>query len=132
MSSLRGVVVLNVMYMSKCKMCKKEMVGRSDKIFCGVQCKNHYHQKLRAVTRDQAFALDRILHRNRSILLEVLGKKITKLKVKRMVLVEKGFDWKYHTHYHLNSQGKIMHYVYDFGWMEFSDDYILIVRTKQS
>jgi len=113
----------------KCKICKAVLKGRKGKLFCSVMCKNIYHLKLREVTKKQAFAIDRHLHRNRSILLEIMGKKGTKLKVPRILLAEKKFHFKYMTHYHINSQRKTFHYCYDFGWMEFSDDEILIVRT---
>ncbi|MEZ4902150.1 MAG: hypothetical protein R2822_10535 [Spirosomataceae bacterium] len=63
-------------------------------------------------------------------MLELMGKTKTKMKVQRIVLEEKKFHWKYHTHHHINSAQKMMHYVYDFGWMEFSDDEVLIVRNK--
>lgn len=114
--------------MKKCKICKVQLKGRSDQVFCSVKCKNFYHVNLRHVTEKKAFAIDRHLHRNRSILLEIMGKTRRKMKVPRMLLEEKRFHWKYHTHHHINSQQKMMRYVYDFGWMEFSDDEVLIIR----
>ncbi|MFT5886091.1 MAG: hypothetical protein ACI9IP_002555 [Arcticibacterium sp.] len=115
--------------MNKCKICKSILKGRKGKLFCSVSCKNFYHTRLREVTRKKAFAIDRHLHRNRSILLEIIGKKKTKLKVSRIILEYKMFHWKYLTHFHINSQGKRMHYVYDLGWMDFSDNEVLIVRN---
>lgn len=114
--------------MKKCKICKKNVVGRSDKLFCSVTCKNLYHFKLRKVTRDKAQSIDILLHRNRSILLEIMGKNGIQKKVNRIVLEKKNFHFKYITHYHINSKGKFYHHVYDFAWMEFSDDEILIIR----
>ena len=38
----------------------------------------------------------------------------------------------YITHYYKNSQGKTYNYVYDFAWMEFSDNEILIVRKRNA
>lgn len=113
-----------------CKICKKKISGRSDKIFCSINCKNYYHLKLREATALKVRKLDKILHRNRSILLEIMGKKNEKLKVPRLTLEDKKFQFKYHTHYHINSAGKIMHFVYDFGWMDFSDDEVLLVKVK--
>lgn len=117
--------------MTKCKICKTNIQGRTDKVFCSLKCKNFYHISLRSVTQKQAYSIDRHLHRNRSILLELLGKTTKKMKVSRILLEEKKFHWKYHTHHHINSAGKMMHYVYDFGWMEFSDDEVLIVRNQK-
>lgn len=114
----------------KCKICKTVMVGRKDKKFCSSDCKNYYHVNLRRVTFYNAKDIDKILHRNRSILLEVLGKNEMRTKVKRLVLVKKNFHFKYMTHFHVNKEGKMYHHLYDFAWMEFSDDEILIIKRK--
>lgn len=72
--------------------------------------------------------IDKIQHRNRSILLEILGKNKMQVKVNRITLEKKKFHFKYNTHSHTNKQGKTYFHLYDFAWMEFSDDSILIVR----
>lgn len=113
-----------------CKICKVEIKGRRDKVFCSVACKNEYHIELRRSTQAATSFIDNILHRNRSILLEVLGNNSTSKKVDRKVLDKKKFNFKYHTHSYVNSKGKRYHYVYDFGWMEFSDQEILITRKR--
>lgn len=112
----------------KCKICNIKIVGRSDKKFCSLSCKNYYHINLRRVTNVAVKNIDIILHRNRSILLEVIGKNRVQIKVSRMILEKKKFNFKYQTHFHINSKNKMYHYVYDFAWMEFSDDEVLIVR----
>lgn len=114
----------------KCKICSKLLVGRNDKLFCSVKCKNYYHVNLRKVTDKEVKELDTILHRNRSILLEVLGKRKGQITVDRMVLEKKRFTFKYHTHLHINSKGKTYYYVYDLAWMEFSNDEVLIIRKE--
>jgi hypothetical protein len=62
--------------------------------------------------------------------LELLGKNKSQIKVHRNALADKRFRFKYHTHQHINSKGKVFHYLYDLGWMSFSDDEILIVRSR--
>jgi uncharacterized Zn finger protein (UPF0148 family) len=57
-----------------CRLCKMPIVGRVDKIFCSNACKNEYHVRLRRATTKVVKETDKILHRNRSILLEVMGK----------------------------------------------------------
>lgn len=115
--------------MQKCKMCNKKVVGRSDKLFCSVSCKSKYHRKLSKATNKVTKQMDTILHRNRSILLEILGKRRAKIKVDRMVLEKKKFHFKYHTHTYTNSKGKTYFYLYDIAWMAFSTDTILLVRN---
>ena len=114
--------------MRKCLVCKIEISGRRDKKFCSVNCKNYYHIHLRRATKLAVYQIDTILHRNRSILLETMGKNKVQLKIPRITLDKKKFNFKYHTHTHLNTQGKTYFYVYDFAWMEFSDDEVLIIR----
>lgn len=114
----------------KCKVCQKRLFGRSDKIFCDVGCKNQYHKQMRYASKHAAIEINSYLKRNYIILLETLGKNKTQIKVYRNVLERKKFRFKYHTHYHINSKNKMYRYVYDLGWMEFSDDEILIVRKK--
>lgn len=112
-----------------CRMCKTPVVGRSDKIFCSAACKARYHAALNKVTDKAAAKIDKILHRNRSILLEIMGKNKTYKKVHRSVLDAKKFNTQYITHYHINTQNKFIHYVYDFSWMIFSDQEVVIQRN---
>jgi hypothetical protein len=113
----------------KCLACPNKVIGRVGKVFCSVKCKNYYHKNLRYKSAKAAIRINEYLKRNHGILLETLGKNLTQKKVYRNILADKRFRFKYHTHTHLNSQGKTMHYVYDLGWMEFSDDEVLIVRS---
>tara|TARA_B110000114_G_C14841332_1_gene296797 strand:+ start:62 stop:415 length:354 start_codon:yes stop_codon:yes gene_type:complete len=114
----------------KCKICKKEVEGRTDKKFCSVACKNYYHIHLRHASKQAAISINEYLKRNHGILLEQLGKNKSQVKVYRNILEDKKFRFKYHTHSQINSKGKIFNYIYDLAWMEFSDDEILIVRQR--
>ncbi|PCJ64288.1 MAG: hypothetical protein COA58_13100 [Bacteroidetes bacterium] len=114
----------------KCKICKKETEGRSDKKFCSSRCKNYYHVHLRHASKQAAIRINAYLRRNHGILLEQLGKNKTQVKVYRNILEDKKFRFKYHTHTQINSKGKTFHYIYDLAWMEFSDDEILLVRKR--
>ena len=114
----------------KCKICSNTILGRSDKLFCSVKCKNYYHVNLRKVTNIAVQEIDTILHRNRSILLEVLSKRKNQITVNRVVLEKKHYNFKYHTHININSKGKTYYNVYDFAWMQFSNDQILIIRKN--
>lgn len=114
--------------MKKCKICKIIITGRSDKIFCSVKCKNIYHKDLRIIAQTAGIQIDRFLKRNYKILFELMEGRKTQLKVYRNKLSQKGFRFKYHTHTHINSKSKMHYFIYDFAWMEFSDDEILIVK----
>lgn len=77
-------------------------------------------------------SINKILHRNRSILLELMGKNSGQKKIPRIELDRKKFNYDYLTGFHVNKQGKTYHHVYDFSWMIFSDSEVLIVRHKRN
>lgn len=114
----------------KCKFCNASYTGRFDKIFCSLKCKNDYHVLLRrdTDTNSEVKRVDKILHRNRSILVELINDNKVQKKVPRALLDKKAFKYDYHTGRYINSRNKVYHYIYDFGWMEFNKGEILIIR----
>ena len=52
-----------------CKLCKTEITGRRSKIFCDLYCKAEYHNRVNKVNKIATEKIDKILHRNRAILL---------------------------------------------------------------
>lgn len=114
----------------KCKLCKSPLLGREGKLFCSVKCKSSYNYRLRKATISATSNIDAILHRNRSILLEIMGKSAKELKISREQLDAKKFNFHYVTQYHLNSNNKMVNYIYDFSWSIFSDQEIYIRRVK--
>jgi len=115
-----------------CKQCGKPLLGRADKQFCSIRCKNSYHIELRKNTDKAVVNINKILHRNRSILHELMRERKSQIKINRRILDNKKFNYKYHTHFHVNSKGKTYYYVYDYAWMSFSDDEILIRKVNRS
>jgi hypothetical protein len=63
-------------------------------------------------------------------LLSLVLKYLLQKKVPRILLEKKKFNFKFNTHWHINSKNKTFFWVYDFGWMSFSDDEILLVRKR--
>lgn len=116
--------------MKQCKVCHQEFTGRSDKVFCSVKCKNIYHVRLKKNTDKAVRKINQILHRNRRILYELMSEMTAQKTIDRLILDKKGFNFIYHTHQQINSKGKTYYYVYDYGWMSFSDDRIMIVKRK--
>ncbi len=114
----------------RCPICKKSVVGRSDKRFCSVACKNNYYSRLRKNTETAVSRIDKILHRNRSILLELMGRASRQKKISRLALDKKHFNYDYFTGQHINSRGKTIYRVYDFSWAIFTDQEVLIMRNE--
>ncbi|MFN8303564.1 MAG: hypothetical protein U0U46_13815 [Saprospiraceae bacterium] len=93
-------------------------------------CKNTHNTALRRNTRDAVVEIDGYLHRNREILAMLAGE-ASKVEIDRLVLTRTGFRYEYHTGTYLNKEGKMYRLVYDYAWMDFSDQKILIVRKKR-
>lgn len=115
----------------KCLLCKKIVKGRSDKKFCSVACKSNYHSKLRSVNETVTAKIDKILHRNRAILLEILGKSGRTKKVLKLELDKKNFNYSYITGMHINKETKQVFHIYDFSYLLFSDQEVLIYRNPR-
>ena len=110
-----------------CLQCDLEFKGRADKRFCSISCKNQYNFQKRRETKDEVKEIDAYLHRNREILSVLMGES-KKEMFEKLVLERAKFRFEYHTGTYLNKEGKTYHLVYDFAWMEFSNQSVLVVR----
>lgn len=113
----------------KCINCSSHFFGRSDKKFCSVKCKNDHNYEQRRGTKSVTKVIDDILHRNRIILATIMGKRRDQMKISRVELLKMGFKFDFITGTYLNKQKKIYHYIYDYAWMEFSTQEIMIVHS---
>lgn len=112
----------------KCQYCDKEVLGRSDKKFCSPDCRTRaFLEKKKASQVEIVETINKILLKNRIILAEIMGTNKQKT-VSRIELIRQGFNFQHFTGNYLNKQGKYYYYVYDFAWMEFSTQEVLIVR----
>ena len=115
-----------------CPVCGKAIKGRSDKRYCSIDCKNHFHYNQRKNTHHIVQEIDQILHKNYKILATLFeGEKSDKLQLPKIVLEKMGFRFNYFTSTYLNSQGKTYHYIYHYAWMEFSTQQVLLRRFKE-
>lgn len=83
----------NISYTRRCCVCKKQILGRSDKVFCDIQCKNKYHHDVRKHTASVATNNIKILNRNYVILTELLGLNGKKITINKLALQELKFDF---------------------------------------
>ena len=60
---------------------------------------------------------------------EAIEKK--KFFVSKAELNKAGFHTQYFTTVQANSKGKMYHYIYNFGWMDFSESEIMVVRLAK-
>ena len=115
----------------KCAHCNKILKGRADKKYCNLQCKNRYASQMRFQNLPIRQRIDRFLHRNHTILVELheAHHHPNRWFVPRTKLQRLGFRFSNHTSIYRNAKGKIYHYIYDYRWMEFSDTMIMIVHN---
>ena len=110
-----------------CLSCRKEIKGRADKKFCGLTCKNQHSYQQRLVTKSEVAEIDRLLHRNRIILATLMGDS-RKETFDRSVLTRAKFRWEFHTGHYVNKEGKTYWLIYDYAWMTFSDQKVLVIK----
>ena len=111
-----------------CILCGKQIAGRTDKKFCSLACKNTSNYSRRRQTKSMTQSIDSILHKNREILDVIMGPKRKRMHIEKTELTQMGFQFSYMTGYYTNSKGKLYHYVYDFAWMEFTGEKLMIVK----
>ncbi|MEN9610146.1 MAG: hypothetical protein RLZZ628_960 [Bacteroidota bacterium] len=115
-----------------CQQCQTPIKGRSDKKFCSTTCKNAFNNAQKIATLEVTAEIDGYLHQNRTILNQLMGDS-KKSTLDRLVLERAGFRFGYMTGIYRNKENKIYHIVYDYAWMDFSDQKILIVsKAKHS
>ena len=114
-----------------CPVCGKQIIGRSDKKYCSISCKNKFHHPSQNRKGDTIKTINRFLFQNFKILEAVFKEeKKDKLMVPRLLLDKMGFHFNYCTACYINKQGKLYRYIYNYAWMEFSNQELMLVRKK--
>jgi hypothetical protein len=113
---------------NNCLHCHDEFSGREGKLFCGTKCKNTYNNERRKKTIIETQTIDGYLHRNHEILSELCAPNQAKKQYfPKSILIEKGFKFEYITGVYFNNQRKMYNYVYNFAWMVFSDEQVMVI-----
>lgn len=112
----------------KCPVCSSIVIGRSDKVFCSISCqKAQYYESAKKNNLLYNF-IDRQIKINRKVLKHY--NKAGKTSIRKEILVQKGFDPHYFTHYWKNSKGEVYLFCYDYGFLKhkekYKEKYILI------
>ena len=111
-----------------CILCGKPMAGRTDKKYCSLACKNAFNYNKKSQTKSATHAIDAILHKNREILEVLMGPNRKRMHTTKTELSQMGFQAEFSTGFYTNSRDKLYRYVYDFAWMEFTGEKIMIVK----
>lgn len=115
----------------RCRLCEKPLKGRSDKKFCDDYCRAAYNNDLKGATNNFVRNVNNALSRNRRILENILQQRGTTTKTNRDKLVEKGFQFKYHTQQYQAKNGNIYFYCYEYGYLPLENNWVLIVKRHE-
>lgn len=100
----------------RCPSCNAEVKGRSDKIFCSPHCKSACQYEKRTVKEKFYLKVDKQLKINRKLLKKYNQSGYTTLR--KEVLLQKGFNPRFFTHYWKNKKGQVYLFCYDYGFLE--------------
>lgn len=116
----------------RCLECSKPLKGRTDKKFCDDSCRNSYNNKLNSDSNGYVRNINNVLRKNRRILEESLPLTEEMVKMPKVKLLEKGFQFKYLTHTYTNKKGNTYYFCYEYGYLLLEGDWILIVKRKEA
>lgn len=112
-----------------CLNCRELIKGRSDKKFCGDQCRSNYNYNHTGIDHlNFVRNVNRALRKNRNIL-KVLNKK-GRTKVLRKSLSERGFNFSYYTNILETSQRNKYYFCYEMGYVSLGEEEVLLIRRE--
>ena len=113
-----------------CQCCAQVLHGRLDKKFCDEGCRNNFNNQQNSVENKEIRIINRILKRNRAILLALfaLEKKPTNIEKERLLL--EGFNFRYMTQQGVGSDGQSYQICYDVGLISELDRNYRIVLAR--
>lgn len=114
----------------QCCVCDNPLIGRSDKVFCGIQCKNKYHSDVRKHTKSATSVNTKILFKNYQILCLLFGKDCTKLSIKKLELQRLGFDFEMVSGVTKTPYG-LKYELFEFSWYYSSKNQIVALLDRE-
>lgn len=113
----------------QCVICNKQLIGRSDKRFCDIKCKNYYHSEVRKSTRTITSETLKILSKNVIILYGILGEEKDSCLIDKLALERLGFHFNYVTD--AESKYGTIHYSVDFTYRVVKKKRVLITIDRK-
>lgn len=111
-----------------CLSCGQTLQGRTDKKFCDDGCRNNFNNQQNSVVNKEVRIINRVLKRNRAILLALLPPEKKQLIVRKENLLLEGFNFSHSTHQGLDPSGNSYQICYDVGLILQENDEYLILR----
>ena len=114
-----------------CLSCEKPVKGRSDKKFCDDYCRAAFNNDLKSASNNLVRNVNNALGKNRRILESLLPQGDATAKTNHDKLIEKGFQFKYHTHIYNAKTEKTYFYCYEYGYLPLENNWYLIVKKNE-
>lgn len=112
-----------------CMECGEAIQGRTDKKFCSDACRNLFHYRTNNAPINYVRNVVNTLKRNRRILSELNPG--GKIKVHRDKLVERGYNFMYHTNIYRTKVGNVYVFCFEHGFLELSENWYALVRRDE-
>jgi hypothetical protein len=113
-----------------CQCCAQVLHGRLDKKFCDDGCRNNFNNQQNSIQNKEIRIINRVLKRNRVILLALLQAGKQQLIVRKESLLLEGFNFRYMTHQGVASDGQPYQICYDVGLISLKNREYQIVYEK--
>jgi hypothetical protein len=113
-----------------CCVCDKPLIGRSDKVFCGIQCKNKYHSEVRKHTKSAASVSTAMLFKNYQILCLLLGTNCSKYSISKKELQKMGFCFEAVSGVTFTPYG-IKHELFEFSWYYSKNNQVIVKLDRE-
>lgn len=114
-----------------CLHCNSTVKGRSDKKFCDDYCRAAYNNELKSAANNYIRNVNNALGKNRRILESLLPEGEATAKTSLDKLIEKGFQFKYHTHLYNTKTDKTYFYCYEYGYLPLDNNWYLVVKRNE-
>lgn len=112
-----------------CLECGEPIMGRTDKKFCSDACRNLFHYRSNNAPINYVRNVVNALKRNRRILSELNPD--GKTKVHRDKLVERGYNFMYHTNTYRTRVGNVYVFCFEHGYLELDNNWFALVRRDE-
>ena len=113
-----------------CIVCEGQLYGRSDKVFCDIQCKNRYHAELARSKKTIANETFKILGKNWAILASLMSASADELHINKVELARHGFDFTAVSGVDVTTNN--IHFdVFEYTWYYRANQEIAIILNKK-
>ena len=114
-----------------CLLCSRIIRGRSDKKFCDDYCRASFNNELKSTANNFIRNVNNALGKNRRILECLLPAGEHTAKVNGDKLLQKGYQYKNHTHLYITKNRQTYFYCNEYGYLPLENNWYLIVKRKE-